>query len=231
MMHRRGAGTGCEIPGAGGRCSRFRADIKSAPTVWTEVHAVGGVPGPGGWRADVGIGPYEAEPSNPGGNRNLVPGGHKARPYGKTGGGSVGADFISARPHQRVGCTHPVGADVGIGPYEAEPSNPGGNRNLVPGGHKARPYEETGGGAVGAACMAARAHRRVGCTIAERTPHGIDNKSTIAERTRHGARQAMVRNTQGRWSMRPYGPARNEPDSPYLRMETFKMASVSQKWS
>ena len=64
MMHRRGAGTGCEIPGAGGRCSRFRADIKSAPTVWTEVHAVGGVPGPGDWRADVGIGPYEAEPSN-----------------------------------------------------------------------------------------------------------------------------------------------------------------------
>ena len=126
-MHRRGAGTGCEIPGAGGRCSRFRADIKSAPTVWTEVHAVGGVPGPGGWRADVGI-----------------------------------------------------------SPYEAEPSNPGGNRNLVPGGHKARPYEETGGGAVGAACMAARAHRRVGCTIAERTPLGIDNKSTIAERTRCG---------------------------------------------
>ena len=123
MMHRRGAGTGCEIPGAGGRCSRFRADIKSAPTVWTEVHAVGGVPGPGGWRADVGIGPYEAEPSNPGGNRNLVPGGHKARPYGKTGGGSVGADFISAHTHRRVGCTHPVGADVGIGPYEAEPSN------------------------------------------------------------------------------------------------------------
>ena len=117
MMHRRGAGTGCEIPGAGGRCSRFRADIKSAPTVWTEVHAVGGVPGPGGWRADVGIGPYEAEPSNSGGNRNLVPGGHKARPYGKTGGGSVGADFISAHTHRRrVGCTHPVGADAHIGP-------------------------------------------------------------------------------------------------------------------
>ena len=33
----------------------------------------------------------------PGGNRTPVPGGHKARPYGKTGGGSVGADFISAR--------------------------------------------------------------------------------------------------------------------------------------
>ena len=55
-----------------------------------------------------------------------------------------------------------------------------------PGGHTGRPYEETGGGAVGAACMAARAHRRVGCTIAERTPHGIENKSTIAERTRCG---------------------------------------------
>ena len=29
--------------------------------------------------------------------------------------------------------------------------------------------------------------------------------------------------------MHPYGLARNKPDSPYLRMETFKMASVSQK--
>ena len=51
------------------------------------------------------------------------PGGHTGRPYGKTGGGSVGADFISAHTHRRVGCTHPVGADVGISPYEAEPSN------------------------------------------------------------------------------------------------------------
>ena len=90
------------------------------------------MPGPGDWRADVGISPYEAEPSNSGGNRNLVPGGHKARPYGKTGSGSVGADFISAHTHRRVGCTHPVGADAHIG------------------------------------------------------PHGIDNKSTIAERTRCG---------------------------------------------
>ena len=31
------------------------------------------------------------------------PGGHKARPYGKAGSGSVGADFISARAHRRVG--------------------------------------------------------------------------------------------------------------------------------
>ena len=126
------------------------------------------------------------------------PGGHTGRPYGKTGGGSVGADFISAHTHRRVGCTHPVGADVGISPYEAEPSNSGGNRNLVPGGHTGRPYGKTGGGSVGADFISARAHRRVGCTIAERTPLGIDNKSTIAERTRCGARQAMVRNTQGR---------------------------------
>ena len=27
--------------------------------------------GPGGWRADVSIGPYKVEPSNPGGNREL----------------------------------------------------------------------------------------------------------------------------------------------------------------
>ena len=40
---------------------------------------------------------YVGEPSNPGANRNLVSGGHKARPYGKTRSGSVGADFISAR--------------------------------------------------------------------------------------------------------------------------------------
>ena len=176
-MHRRGAGTGCEIPGADGRCSRFRADIKSAPTVWTEVHAAGGVPGPGG-----GGGPMWASAPTRRNHRTsrksgAGPGGHKARSYGKTGGGSVGADFISARPHQRVGCTHPVGADAHIG------------------------------------------------------PHGIDNKSTIAERTRHGARPAMVPYTQGRWSIHPHGPARNKPDSPYLRMETFKMASVSQKWS
>ena len=39
-------------------------------------------PGPGGWRADVGIGPYE-----------------------KTEGGAVGADFISAHARRRVGCT------------------------------------------------------------------------------------------------------------------------------
>ena len=172
MMHRRGAGTGCEIPGAGGRCSRFRADIKSAPTVWTEVHAVGGVPGPGG------------------------------------GGGPMWASAPTRRNHR-------TSRKSGAGP----------------GGHTGRPYEETGGGSVGAACMAARAHRRVGCTIAERTPHGIDNKSTIAERTRHGARPAMVPYTQGRWSIHPHGLARNKPDSPYLRMETFKMASVSQKWS
>ena len=40
-------------------------------------------PGPGGWRADVGIGPNEAEPSNLGAKQRL-PGGHKGRPYGKT---------------------------------------------------------------------------------------------------------------------------------------------------
>ena len=39
--------------------------------------------GPGGWRADVGIGPYDAEPSNLGAKHRL-PGGHKGRPYGKT---------------------------------------------------------------------------------------------------------------------------------------------------
>ena len=109
-----------------------------------------------------------------------VPGGYKIRPY-SVDGGACG---------RRSG-PDPGGwrADVGIGPYEAEPSNPGGNRNLVPGGHKARPYGKTGGGAVGADFISARAHRRVGCTI--------------VERTRCGARQAMVRNTQGRWSMQP----------------------------
>ena len=41
--------------------------------------------------------PLRGKPSNPGVNRDPVPGGHKARPYGETGGGSVGADLISAR--------------------------------------------------------------------------------------------------------------------------------------
>ena len=49
--------------------------------------------------------PLRGKPSNPGVNPDPVPGGHKARPYGETGGGSVGADFISARAHRRVGCT------------------------------------------------------------------------------------------------------------------------------
>ena len=33
------------------------------------------------------------------------PGGHTGRPYERTEGGSVGADFISARAHRCVGCT------------------------------------------------------------------------------------------------------------------------------
>ena len=37
-----------------------------------------GLPRARGWRADVGIGPHEAGPSNPGGNRDLVPGGDGA---------------------------------------------------------------------------------------------------------------------------------------------------------
>src|SRR5699024_2348485 len=42
-------------------------------------------PGPGGWRADVGIGPYEAEPSNPGGNRESVRAAIQAAPTRKPG--------------------------------------------------------------------------------------------------------------------------------------------------
>ena len=74
----------------------------------------------GGWRADVGVGPYE---KNRRPTAEAGPGGHKARPYGKTGSGSVGADFISARAarprrthHRR---THSVGADAHIGPLGA----------------------------------------------------------------------------------------------------------------
>ena len=44
-------------------------------------------PGPGGWRADVGIGPYEAEPSNPGGNRESVRAAIQAAPTRKPGVG------------------------------------------------------------------------------------------------------------------------------------------------
>src|SRR5699024_2739636 len=43
--------------------------LQRAPTVWMAC------PGPGSWRADVGIGPCEAESSTPGGNRKLSTGG------------------------------------------------------------------------------------------------------------------------------------------------------------
>ena len=48
-------------------------------------------------RADVGIGPYGVRTAMVHPTRQLGTGGHIGRPYGKTGGGSVGADFISAR--------------------------------------------------------------------------------------------------------------------------------------
>ena len=134
--------------------------------------------------------PLRGESSNPGVNRDPVPGGHKARPYGETGGGSVGADLISARaaPPRRMHPRRPHAEKPPLGdqgevarrsrdggdqkrrspaaynpsvslrlagrcghrPLRGEPSNPGVNRDPVPGGHKARPYGETGGGSVGA---------------------------------------------------------------------------------
>ena len=50
-------------------------------------------------------------------------------------------------------------------PYGGGTIVPGGNRNLVPGGHAGRPYEKAGGGSVGAGFMPARA----ACTLAERS--------------------------------------------------------------
>ena len=48
-----------------------------------EVFAVGGLPRTRGWRADVGIGPYEVEPSNPGGNQEPVRAAIQAAPTRK----------------------------------------------------------------------------------------------------------------------------------------------------
>ena len=64
-------------------------------------------------------------------------------------------------PHSRVACTFAECAPLRRG----EPSNPGANRNLVPGGHTGRPYERAASGPVGADYISAR----VGCTTAERT--------------------------------------------------------------
>ena len=172
-----------------------------------------------GKQADAPCAPLRrTEPSNPGANRNPVPGGHTGRPYERTGGVSVGADFISAQPGRRVGCTrvertdrrgahgasetgcdfyravgqrdsamaacghaalrpqrsadclaHGKQADAPCAPLRrTEPSNPGANRNPVPGGHTGRPYERTGGVSVGADFISAQPARRVGCTPAER---------------------------------------------------------------
>ena len=68
---------------------------------------------------------------------------------------------------------HPVAAACWHRPLRGKPSNPGVNRDPVPGGHKARPYGETGGGSVGADFISARAHRRVGCTLADRTQKSL----------------------------------------------------------
>ena len=65
-------GPGDTVPGSGRICNpplqQGRGMVRSADC-----------PGPGGWRADVGIGPYEAEPSNCGANHRLS-GGHTGRP-------------------------------------------------------------------------------------------------------------------------------------------------------
>ena len=155
----------CEIPGAGGRCSRFRADIQSAPTVWTEVHAVGGVARTGGWRADVGIGPYEAEPSN-----LAKIGSRSGRPYrpplrgnrrrGRRGGFYIRPCAPTCWMHHRR--TYPLWgrvrrwceipraggrcsrfwADIQSAPTGEEAPIPGENREPVSGGHAGRPYEK-----------------------------------------------------------------------------------------
>ena len=43
--------------------------------------------------------------STPRGESEPGPGGHTGRPYEKAASGTVGADYISARAHCRVGCT------------------------------------------------------------------------------------------------------------------------------
>ena len=75
------------------------------------------------------------------------------------------------RPQRLADCAaHGKHADAPCAPlWRTEPSNPGTNWKLVPGGHTGRPYEEAEGGSVGADFISARCPR-VGCTFAERTP-------------------------------------------------------------
>ena len=103
---RKGASeSGCDIHGAGGRCTWFRADIKSAPTARMGDGAVDGLPRTRGLAGRCGHPPLRGGIIKPRRKSGAGPGGHTGRPYERTEGGSVGADYISARAHRRVGCT------------------------------------------------------------------------------------------------------------------------------
>ena len=81
---------------------------------------------------------------------NLVSGGYKIRPYGVDGG-----------VRGRRSASDPGGG----GPIKPRRKSGAGS-----GGHTGRPYGKTESGSVGADFISARAHRRVECTNADRTP-------------------------------------------------------------
>ena len=87
-----------------------------------------------------------------------------------------------------------------------------------PGGHKARPYDKTGGWSVGAAFMAARAAPRVGSTIAERSHRKGAHRASVAG---YDLRRAGGRCT---WSRRADGGI-----GPYKSSGNKKTAQESEK--
>ena len=116
----------CEIPRAGGRCSRFWADIQSAPTVWTEVHAVGGVARTRGRRGGFYIRPCAPTCWM-----------HHRRTYPLWGRVRRWCEIYRAGGR----CSR-FWADIQSAPTGEEAPIPGENREPVSGGHVGRPYEK-----------------------------------------------------------------------------------------
>ena len=92
-----------DVPGPGGMWA-----CRPTPT------AVGGLPCMRKLAGRCGHRPLRGKPSNPGANRNLVPGGHTGRPYDETGDESVGAGFMPARaaPLRRIHPRRPLPAPM-----------------------------------------------------------------------------------------------------------------------
>ena len=80
--------------------------------------------------------------------------------------GAHGASEPSSRNHRGPGHIEPGTGRIYHPPLRGGIIKPRRKSGAGPGGHTGRPYERTEGGSVGADYISARAHRRVGCTIA-----------------------------------------------------------------